>query len=112
MDERELAEQGVSIHTGFPNAAVGSSARGLDIGRLIIKHPSSTFFMRLEGNEWNELGMFSDDIVVIDKSLDPRKTDTVAWWDHDRFVMSKLTHLPKGIEPWGVITSVIHQLRR
>jgi DNA polymerase V len=112
MDEEELAERGVSQHKGFPNAAEGSFAKQLDLTRLLIKHPSSTFLMELDSNEWSEAGMFAGDTIVIDRSLDAKKTSHVIWWDHDQFVISLKTKVPEATAIWGVVTSVIHRLER
>lgn len=112
MDEEALRDLGVSTHAGFPNAAIGSQSRQLDLSRLLIAHPSATYLMRLDSNEWKELGMFSGDIVVIDRAVEPTKNDVVVWWDHDQFVMSNLaTDAPKK-ELWGTVTSVIHRMKQ
>ena len=112
MDEDELEDRGVSLHAGFPNAAVGSHDRSLDLSRLLIKHPAATFLMRLDSNEWNEQGMFSGDIIIIDRALNPKKTDRVIWWEGSSFTIGTLAQLPKGIPMWGVVTSVVHQFRK
>ncbi len=111
MDEEELENKGVSLHAGFPNAAVGSSARQLDLTRLLIKHPPSTYLMRLDSNEWNELGMFSSDIIIIDRSLKPKKTDYVIWWEGDSFIIGKLNQVAQDSTVWGVVTVVVHRFR-
>ncbi len=111
MDEEGLEDRGVSLHAGFPNAAVGSSARQLDLTRLLIKHPAATYLMRLDSNEWNDLGMFSGDTIVIDRALDPKKTDYVIWWEGESFIIGKLSQVAKGLPVWGVVTAVIHRFR-
>ena len=112
MDEQELENIGVSIHSGFPNAAVGSSARLLDLNRLLIKHPAATYLMRLDSNEWSDRGMFAGDIIIVDRSLDPKKQDTVIWGDGEQFAIGSLKAVPKDTEIWGTVTSVIHNFRK
>lgn len=112
MDEDTLKEAGVSTHAGFPNAAVGSSSKQLDMTRLLIKHPSATYLMQLDSDEWNDQGIFSGDIIVVDRAIDPRKTDTVVWWEGDSFVLSTKSKVPNDSETWGVVTSIIHQTRK
>lgn len=112
MDEDELKQVGVSTHAGFPNAAVGSSSKQLDMTRLLIKHPSATYLMQLDSDEWNDIGIFSGDIIVVDRAIDAGKTDTVVWWDHDNFVLSKKSKVPKDTPTWGVVTSIIHQVNK
>lgn len=112
LNETELGDLGVSIHAGFPNAALGSHARALDLTKLLIRHPSTTFLMRLDSNQWIDQGMFKGDIVIIDRSINPQLFDVVIWCNEDTFVMSQLNDVPKGTPVWGTVSSVIHQFAR
>lgn len=107
----DLGAKGVSEHTGFPNAGTDSSLTSLDLPKLLIKNPASTFFMRVRGNGWQEQGIFDNDIVVIDRSLEPRKNDLLIWWAGDSFVFGNLSQLPEDTPHWGVIRSTIHFYR-
>jgi len=111
MNEDQLKNKGVSTHAGFPNAAAGSSAKTLDLTRLLVPHPAATFLMEVDGNTWEDRGIFAGDIIVIDRALDPTKTDLVIWWETEDFLISPLSKVPKSIPIWGVIRSIIHQLR-
>lgn len=104
---------GVSVHTGFPNPATDSSLHTLDFNQLLIQHTASTYMFRVRGSEWQGAGVFDGDIVVVDRALDPRKTDVVLWWDEPtgEFAISKLSQMPKAASLWGVITATIHQFR-
>lgn len=104
-------EQGISVHKGFPNPATDQTLTGLDLQALLIKHPVSTFFMEIDGNEWEELGIFAGDIVLVDRALTPRKTDYVIWWDASTFVISRFTSIPPDTIVWGTVSSVVHRFR-
>ncbi|MDB5186060.1 MAG: hypothetical protein JWL85_583 [Candidatus Saccharibacteria bacterium] len=104
-------QEGVAIHDGFPNAATDSSLKTLDFNSLLINHPVSTFMMRITGNEWQEHGVFNDDIAIIDRALRPQRNDLVAWWHNDAFVISRHHQVPIDAVTWGVVTSIIHQYR-
>ncbi len=104
-------EQGISEHTGFPNPATDTSLRSLDLNQLLVKHPSSTFYMRISGNTWEEKGIFDSDIVLVDRALEPKPTDVVIWWQDDVFTLSTTKHVSKDIEVWGIITTIIHQVK-
>ena len=108
-DTKDLS--GVSVHAGFPNPAAESVLENPDFNRLLIKHPSATFCMHLQGNDWQDQGIFNGDIVVIDRTIDPKKTDLVVWWDSDSFVITKLSALPEEVEQWGTVSAIIHQFR-
>lgn len=110
QSESQLHKVGVSVHAGFPNAAVGSHTRSLDLTKLLIKHPATTFFMRLDHNDWSEHGMFKGDLVIVDRSINPQLFDMVIWCNEDTFAMTPLNDVPKGAPVWGTVGSVIHQL--
>ena len=110
MDEEELRASGVSEHTGFPNAATDQRLTALDLSKLLVRHPSSTFYMRVDGDSGVAEGIYANDIMVIDRSLAPKQHDLVIWWD-DAFIIGRASKLPEGITPWGVVTFVIHQQR-
>jgi len=99
----------VSIHAGFPNPAVDGSLEGLRLEQLLIKHPASTFFWRIQGEQWEDQGIFDGDIAIVDRALTPRNKDLVVWPDEESFCISKVKTAPKDKEVWGVITTIIHQ---
>ncbi|MBX6334857.1 hypothetical protein IRY61_06000 [Candidatus Saccharibacteria bacterium] len=104
---------GVSVHTGFPNPAVDQRLQTLDLNKLLIQHAASTYMFRIRGNEWEGAGVFDGDIAIVDRALDPHKTDVVIWWDEatGEFAISKFAGMPKTAALWGVVTATIHQFR-
>src|SRR5690606_24315106 len=112
--QKESRPDGVSVHTGFPNPAVDQRLQTLDFNKLLVQHAASTYMFRVRGNEWEGAGVFDNDIAVVDRALDPRKTDVVIWWDEPagEFAISKFTDIPKTAALWGVITATIHQFRK
>jgi DNA polymerase V len=111
MEEEELRDNGVSEHTGFPNAATDARLSGLDLTKLLIRHPSSTYYLRAAGTSGQDYGVEPGDIVVVDRALEARIKDLVIWWDNDSFIISRVKLLPEGVTPWGVVTHVIHAFR-
>jgi SOS-response transcriptional repressor LexA len=114
MKEMERAHDGVSVHAGFPNPAADSSLRSLDFNQLLIQHSVSTYAFRIEGSEWEGDGVFAGDIAIVDRALDPRKSDIVVWWQDgpDAFAISRYAAIPPAATVWGVITATIHQFRK
>lgn len=103
------APEGVAIHAGFPNPAGDTSFQGIDLNKYLILHSVGTFFMRIEGNEWQDFGVFHSDVIIIDRVLTPQKNDLIIWWEGDSFVLGHRASLPKDSECWGVVTTAIHQ---
>jgi len=112
--QRDEQADGVSVHAGFPNPAADKNLGSLDLDQLLIQHTASTFLFRLRGNDWEQFGIFDEDIAIVDRALDPRKNDLVIWWDEDTdgFAISKYKDLQAGANIWGVVTNVIHQFRK
>lgn len=110
MHENDKSK-GVTLKRGFPNPSTDSTIISLDINELLIRHPSSTFYMRITGDDWKDLGIFSDDIAVVDRALEPRNSDFVIWWEDQEFRISKLPDVPPETEVWGVVASIIHRYR-
>lgn len=118
------------LPAGFPSPADDHIEGRLDLNRHLIKHPAATFFMRVSGDSMIGAGIHSDDILVVDRSLEPADKDIViALIDGERTVkrLSKkngvLRLLPENpnyqpieitadqsVEIWGVVTNVIHAL--
>lgn len=102
---------GVSIHAGFPNPATDSSGQGtplaLDLSRLLIRHPSSTYLFRIAGHGWEDLGIFDGDIALIDRALTASSKDLVIAWQASGFVFCRWAALGDDVL-WGVVSAVIH----
>lgn len=107
-------QDGVSVHTGFPNPATDKSLHTLDFNQLLVQHSASTYMFRVQGSEWEGAGVFDGDIAVVDRALDPKKTDVVLWWDESsgEFAISKYNAMPKAASLWGIMTATIHQFRK
>lgn len=54
---------------GFPAPGDDQIEKVLDINDLVVKHPASTFFVRVEGDSMEGAGIFSGDVLVVDRSL-------------------------------------------
>jgi DNA polymerase V len=56
---------------GFPAPGDDQVENVLDINDLVVKNPASTFFVRVEGDSMVGAGIFSGDVLVVDRSVDP-----------------------------------------
>jgi len=111
--QAEHHNNGVSVHAGFPNPAADKSLGNLDIHQLLVQRPASTFLFRIAGSHWQELGIFDNDIAVVDRALDAHSNDLVIWWNDTtgEFSISHRSTMPVEATFWGVVTSTIHQFR-
>lgn len=127
--ELTLAEH---LHAGFPSPAADYTER-IDITRELIRHPETTFYARIDGDSMQEAGIYSGDLVVIDRSLNASDGDYVAAYVDGEFTVKEFRNDPKNhcawliphneaFQPirldednsfiiWGVITHTIHPFR-
>lgn len=124
-----LSEEGVAA--GFPSPAEGYIEKDLDLNEHLIHHPAATFFVRADGDSMTGAGIFSGDLLLVDRSLNPVNGSVViAVIDGDftvkRLSLSngKICLLPENsrFEPititeeqdfqvWGVVAYSIHSHR-
>ena len=67
--QRPLFLSGVSA--GFPSPADDYLDRKLDLNEHLIKNPAATFFVRVAGDSMTGAGINDNDILVVDRSLEP-----------------------------------------
>lgn len=60
-----------SRETGFPSPARDHYEEPLSLDDYLIHRPAATFFVRVKGNSMQDAGIFSDDILVVDRSVKP-----------------------------------------
>jgi len=121
---------GARVPAGFPSPAQDYIEGTLDLNEYLIPHPASTFFIRVDGLSMVQAGIFPDDILVVDRSLDAANNKIiVAVYDGEmtvkrlRIDKGKYWLLPESDEfdpicvdedtdffVWGVVTYVIHKL--
>ncbi len=83
---------GECIAAGFPSPADDYIEIGIDLNEQLIKNPTSTFFLRVSGHSMNGAGILNGDLLVVDRSLDPKPGHiVVAILDGD-FTLKRLTN--------------------
>jgi DNA polymerase V len=76
----------------------------LSLDEHFIKHPASTFFVKVEGEDMAEHGIFKGDTLIIDKSLNPEKNSiVVVVIDGELTVRHFSTIDNEEAEIWGVV---------
>ena len=119
------------VKAGFPSPAQDYVERTLDLNELCIRHPNATFFVRVEGDSMIDAGIYDNDVLVVDRSLDAEHGDIVVAAVGGEFTVKELCTRPslmllprnatyKPIRPrngeelniFGVVTNVIRQMKR
>jgi len=66
-----------SVVAGFPSPAEQYLEPPLDLNELLVKRPAATYFVRVEGDSMVGKGIYDGDLLVVDRSLDPKDGDVV-----------------------------------
>ncbi|MDO8845116.1 LexA family transcriptional regulator [Methylicorpusculum sp.] len=116
------------VSAGFPSPADDYIEKTLDLNELLIQKPAATFFVRAEGESMLGAGIHPNDILVVDRSLEPVPGRIVICALNGELVVKRLKRqtgqwllgsenpayrdivLLEELEVviWGVVTSVIH----
>ena len=117
------------VPAGFPSPAADYEEDKLDLNRHLIKNPAATFFVRVSGDSMEGAGIHHGDLLVVDRSLEPRDKNVVIAVINGELTVkririrkNKITLVAENsnysahqvtedseFEVWGVVTNVIHQ---
>lgn len=84
------------IRAGFPSPAQDYLESVIDLNRELIKHPATTFFGRVCGDSMKDAGIHDGDILVIDKSIEPKNGDMAVCFVDGDFTI-KYIRLGQGL---------------
>jgi len=114
---------------GFPSPATDYIEEDIDLNIHLIKNAPATFVIRVQGKSMSNTGIYDGDLLIVDKSLNPKNFSTVIASVNDELVVKnfikeknlqflcsdsknsedKITLNPNSnIFIWGVVTYVIH----
>jgi len=118
------------VEAGFPSPADDYVERALDVSELLIRHPETTFFLRVQGDSMEGAGIHSGDLLVVDRSPEPKGGDVVIAALDGNLTVKRLkkdgdrlhlmpehpSHEPIEVTKaqelviWGVVQHVIHEV--
>lgn len=121
---------GTDVPAGFPSPAQDYIEDRLDLNEYLIQHPSATYFVRVDGYSMIEAGIFPDDILIVDRSLEGVHNKVIIAVLNGELTVKRLfikndIYFLKPENPefdsieitkedqfsvWGVVTYVIHKL--
>ena len=118
------------ISAGFPSPADDYIENNLSLSELLIRNHLSTFLMKTSGDSMVDVGINDGDILVVDRSIEPKNRDIVIAILEGNLTVKRLLFKTNGsvvlkseniaykdikipesadLEIWGVVTSAIHQ---
>ena len=94
MEESKLPPLAEStVHAGFPSPAQDYMSGGIDLNKELVRHPEATFYVRVTGDSMTDAGISDGDVLVVDRSLDPRDGAVAICFLDGEFLVRRLRFL-------------------
>ena len=118
------------VGAGFPSPATDYIEDDIDLNSHLITNAPATFIIRVQGKSMTNVGIYDGDLLIVDKSLNPKNFSTVIANVNEELVVKTLiksketNYLTSGSKNtsdrisltdnpeviiWGVVTYVIHK---
>lgn len=118
------------VPAGFPSPADDHQEDALDLNEHLVRHPAATFFVRVQGDSMTGAGIHHGDLLVVDRSLEPKSGAVVVAVVNGELTVKRLRVdaggvwlLPENpayppleirdgldLTIWGVVAHVVHSL--
>ena len=118
------------ISAGFPSPADDFLDINIDLNKYLIKNPTTTFYGRVSGNSMIDAGINDGDLLIIDKSLEPKNNKIAVCFIDGDFTVKRISiekdcvwliaenqnYKPIQVTKdndfiiWGIVTNVIKNL--
>ncbi|MFH0918866.1 MAG: translesion error-prone DNA polymerase V autoproteolytic subunit [Fibrobacterota bacterium] len=118
-----------AVSAGFPSPAEDYLEMKLDLNKHIVKHPAATFYVRVTGTSMIKVGIHDGDLLVVDRSLEPKDGAIAICLLNGAFTVKRLQKKGKKLylqpenpdfkpievveggdfEVWGIVSFIIHQ---
>lgn len=76
---------------GFPAPGDDMVEKALDINDLVVENPASTFYVRVSGDSMIDAGIFDQDVLVVDRSIEHKAGKIVVAAVYGELVVKRLT---------------------
>ncbi|WP_130735738.1 LexA family transcriptional regulator [Flavobacterium sp. J27] len=126
----ELPYIASGIKAGFPSPAADFEETRISLDTFLIKNKEATFYARANGNSMTGAGIDDDDILVIDRSIEPSNNKIAICFIDGEFTVKRIKIIDeklflypendayKPIEVieenefmiWGIVTYVIKKM--
>lgn len=83
------------VPCGFPSPAQDYVEDSLDLNKLVVRHPSATYFVRVSGDSMVGAGISHGDLLVVDRSLSAVHGDIVIAAVAGEFTVKELQTSPR-----------------
>lgn len=118
------------VPCGFPSPAQDYVESRIDLNKLLIAHPSATYFIRVSGHSMSDANVNEGDLLMVDSALTAVDGDIVVAAVDGEFTVKKLRTHPvlqlvpmnpnyqpitfqdeESLEIFGVVTFIVYAAR-
>ncbi|MGZ3237308.1 MAG: LexA family protein [Burkholderiaceae bacterium] len=78
------------LSAGFPSPAADYIEYTLDLHEYLIRNKSATFYFRVKGDSMNGARIFDGDMLVVDRSIEPKHRHIVVASINGEFTVKRL----------------------
>ena len=132
MDEKvlDIPFYQSNVSAGFPSPAEDFMDLDLNLQEYLVQHPSATFCVRVIGDSMENAGIYSGDVMVVDRALEPQNNTIVLAVLDGEFTVKRIQKKGQELylspenskfkpiqiteemnfQVWGVVTHIIHKV--
>ncbi|NMH24974.1 LexA family protein [Flavobacterium solisilvae] len=129
-NSRELPFITSGIKAGFPSPAADFDETRISLDKALVKNPDTTFYAKANGQSMKGAGIDDGDIMVIDRSIEPRNNKIAVCLIDGEFTVKRIKKTKEELllmpensdfQPikikednqlviWGIVTYVIKKV--
>ena len=119
-----------TVVAGFPSPAADYTQQRIDLNNHLIRNKDATYLFRVKGDSMINVGIYENDILLVDRSINPKHDHIILAQLNNEFTVKKLyrrggivkliaennIYPPRLIKEeddliaWGVVTYNLHKL--
>jgi len=121
---------GALVQAGFPSPADDYLESYIDLNEALVLNKAATFFVKVEGDSMVNAGIYTGDMLIVDRSLNAKHGNVVVAMVEGEFTVKRFVKIRgrtylypenQNYKPldvteleefmvWGVVTTVIHKV--
>ncbi len=83
-----MIQEGISA--GFPSPAADFMENSIDLNKELSENPLATFYIRVNGNSMIDAGINDKDVLVVDRSIEPRDNAIAVCFLDGEFTVKRI----------------------
>lgn len=128
--EKMLHLYGSAVAAGFPSPADDFLEKQIDLNEHLIRNKAASFMVRISGNSMTGAGIYNNDVVIVDRSLEAINGSIVLAVVDGEFTVKRFEKIKNKIllhaenkdystieitedrdfQVWGIVTYCLHKL--